>query len=73
MSDSPQDSSKPKAEHGSPTEVTWDGGKGRQPYQNQGAKEEGPPSGGDEFEAGDRGDLSGRNLDQMDQAKGTPR
>jgi hypothetical protein len=63
----------PKADHGYRNEVSWDEGKGRQPYQNQGHKEEGPPNGGDEFEAGDRGDLSGRNLDQMEQAKGTPR
>jgi hypothetical protein len=63
----------PKADHGYRNEVSWDAGKGRQPYQNQGAKEEGPPNGGDEFEAGDRGDLSGRNLDQQEQAKGTPK
>jgi hypothetical protein len=61
----------PKAEHGSRTEVNWDGGKGRQPYANQGAEESGPP-GAEEFEAGDRGDASGRNREQMERAKGTP-
>lgn len=62
----------PKADHGYRNEVSWEGGKGRQPYQNQGTQEEGPPGGGDEFEAGDRGDLSGRNQGQMDEARGTP-
>jgi hypothetical protein len=71
MSDSPRDP-RPKANHGSPSEVSWDGGRGRQPYQNQGGQEQGPPNGGDEFEAGDRGEHSGRNLEQMEQAKGTP-
>ena len=71
MSD-PLQGDAPKAEHGSRTEVNWDGGKGRQPYSNQGDKESGPPACGDEFEAGDRGEASGRNLDQLEQAKGTP-
>ena len=55
-----------KASHGYRSEV------GNQPYANQGAKEEGPAGGGDEFEAGDRGDLSGRNLDQQARAAGVP-
>jgi hypothetical protein len=67
-----QDKSGDKADHGYRNEVTWDGGTGRQPYQNQGTQEEGPPNGGDEFEAGDRGDLSGRNQGQQERAKGTP-
>lgn len=61
-----------QAEHGGRTEVNWDQGKGRQPYANQGAEEAGPAGGGDEFEAGDRGDLSGRNLEQLEQIKKMP-
>ena len=60
------------AEHGSRTEVNWKTGKGRQPYPNQEPEVAGPPNGGDEFPAGDRGDLSGRNLDQLEEAKRKP-
>ena len=49
-----------KALHGSPSEVSWDGGAGRQPYANQGAEEQGP-AGAPETEAGNRGAASGRN------------
>lgn len=62
---------KPKAEHGPSTEVTWEGGKGRQPYANQGEVEQPPPA-GTEVEAGDRGDASGRNLEQLEQVKKLP-
>lgn len=57
---------KPKAAHGTPSEVSWDGGTGRQPYANQGEEEAGEAGGGDEFPAGDRGELSGRTLEQLD-------
>lgn len=52
------------AEHGASSEVTWDGGAGRQPYANQGESE---TSTAQESEAaeGDRGELSGRNLEQQ--------
>ena len=60
-----------KAEHGAPSEVSWDSGAGRQPYANQG-KEEAPPSGGGEFSEGDRGELSGRNLEQLEEARKMP-
>jgi hypothetical protein len=60
-----------QARHGDRTEVNWDAGAGRQPYANQGSEEQGPAAGG-EFEAGDRGDLSGRNLDQLEQVKRKP-
>ena len=60
------------AEHGPRTEVNWDGGQGRQPYSNQEAEVGGPPNGGDEFAAGDRGDLSGRNLEQLEEVKKKP-
>jgi len=61
-----------QAEHGSQTEVNWDSGKGREPYPNQEPEVAGPPNGGDEFAGGDRGDLSGRNLDQLEEAKRKP-
>jgi hypothetical protein len=60
-----------KAEHGAQSEVTWDGGKGRQPYANQGPAEAAPSAGGT-FEEGDRGDLSGRNLEQLEQVRKKP-
>jgi hypothetical protein len=61
-----------KAEHGAPSEVSWETGKGHQPYANQGASEGGEPKGGDEFAEGDRGELSGRNLEQLEQVKKKP-
>jgi hypothetical protein len=60
-----------EARHGDRSEVNWDQGKGRQPYANQGQDEAGPAGGG-EFEAGDRGELSGRNLEQLEQVKKLP-
>ncbi|HVE55087.1 MAG TPA: hypothetical protein VNB23_17025 [Ramlibacter sp.] len=60
-----------KAGHGYRNEVSWDGGKGAQPYSNQGTEEQGPAT-AKEYEGGDRGDASGRNLDQLEQAKGKP-
>ena len=59
-----------KAEHGAPSEVTWQSGKGRQPYANQGVGETG--SHGGEFAVGDRGELSGRNQEQLEQVKKKP-
>ena len=61
----------PRGEHGPQTEVTWDDGKGRQPYANQG-KEELAPGSLPDIEGGDRGKSSGRNLDQLEQVKGRP-
>lgn len=60
-----------KAEHGTPTEVSWDGGKGRQPYANQGQQEAAPSAGG-EFAEGNRGELSGRNREQLEQVRKKP-
>ena len=54
-----------KAVHGSRSEVSWEGGSGRQPYANQGEEEAAPPNEGDEFEAGDRGERSGNNQEQL--------
>jgi hypothetical protein len=64
-----KDDNRPKADHGAPTEVSWDDGAGRQPYANQGDREAGEPNEG-EFAEGDRGELSGRNLEQLEQVKG---
>jgi hypothetical protein len=60
-----------QARHGGRTEVNWDGGKGRQPYANQGEEERESGAAG-EFEAGDRGDASGSNLEQAEQASRKP-
>jgi hypothetical protein len=59
-----------KAEHGAPSEVTWESGKGRQPYANQEAG--GAGSHGGEFAEGDRGELSGRNQEQLEQVRKKP-
>lgn len=61
-----------KARHGTPSEVSWDGGAGRQPYANQGEEEAEETGGGDEFPGGDRGELSGRNLEQLDEVRKKP-
>ena len=66
-----KDESQPlRAQHGYRNEVSWDGGKGRQPYTNQ--EEELPPAAARDFEGGDAGDVAGRNSEQMDQVKGKP-
>lgn len=61
----------PKAQHGTPSEVSWGDGKGRQPYANRGPVE-GEPSAAPEAESGDRGELSGRNLEQLEQVRKKP-
>lgn len=60
-----------KALHGPSTEVTWDGGRGSQPYANQGREEQGPAA-AHGHPAGNRGEASGRNQDQLEQVKGLP-
>lgn len=60
-----------QASHGRRTEVTWDGGQGRQPYANQGS-EELAPGASQEFEGGDRGDVSGHNLEQLEEVLELP-
>lgn len=58
------------AQHGPRTEVTWEGGSGRQPYANQGQQEAAEPNPiDDEVVEGNRGERSGRNLEQLEQAK----
>lgn len=60
-----------RAKHGYRNEVSWDGGKGRQPYANQGKQEEGPAT-ARETEGGNRGPASGQNLEQLEQLKRKP-
>lgn len=60
-----------QARHGDRSEVNWDGGKGRQPYANQGQEEQDTAAAG-EFEGGDRGEMSGRNLEQLEQVTQMP-
>jgi hypothetical protein len=59
-----------RAQHGYQNEVNWEGGKG-QPYANQGSEEQGPAA-ARETEAGNRGEASGRNLEQLEQLKKKP-
>lgn len=61
-----------KAEHGAQSEVTWGTGKGRQPYANQEEVGGAGASHGGEFAAGDRGELSGRNLEQLEEVRKKP-
>jgi hypothetical protein len=60
------------AEHGTPSEVSWDSGAGHQPYSNQGPVEGPPPNHDDVFPEGDRGEASGRNLEQLEEVKKMP-
>ena len=61
------------AQHGPRNEVNWEGGSGRQPYANQGPQEAAEPSPlDDEVPEGNRGERSGRNLEQLEQARRKP-
>ena len=59
------------ARHGYRNEVSWDNGKGRQPYTNQGDEEQGPAT-AREAEGGTRGDVSGRTIEQLEALKRKP-
>jgi hypothetical protein len=72
MNPTRKDPQAPGAKHGTPSEVSWDGGAGRQPYANQGDEEAAPASGSDGVSEGDRGEVSGRNLEQLEQVKKMP-
>lgn len=75
-----------RARHGYRNEVNWEGGSGRQdmpsgnpprwagrqPYANQGPMEAPSPAAGLEYPVGNRTQRSGRNLEQLEQAKGKP-
>jgi hypothetical protein len=60
-----------KAQHGPRSEVNWEGGSGRQPYANQGG-EETTESDNHEVPEGNRGESSGRNIEQLDEVKRKP-
>ena len=53
------------------SEVTWEQGRGRQPYSNQGPVEADEPGPG-EIAEGNRGEASGRNAEQLDQVRKMP-
>lgn len=61
-----------KARHGPRSEVTWEGGSGRQPYGNQEEHESAIPDGASETAEGNRGERSGRNLEQLEEARRKP-
>ena len=67
-----KDKSATEARHGAPSEVTWKDGAGRQPYTNQETPEDEEPAAAGEFSEGDRGELSGRNLEQLERVKKKP-
>jgi hypothetical protein len=60
-----------QAKHGYRNEVSWDDGKGRQPYANQGDEEQHADA-LPEPEAGNAGEAAGRNVEQLRAVKGTP-
>ena len=60
------------APHGTPTEVSWDQGEGRQPYANRKETAVDGVAAGSHFAEGDRSELSGRNQDQLEQVKQKP-
>jgi len=60
-----------RARHGYRNEVSWDNGRGRQPYSNQGDEEQGPAT-AKETEAGDAGEVAGNNVEQLDAVKRKP-
>lgn len=60
-----------RARHGYRNEVSWDGGKGRQPYANQEDGQQGPAT-AHETEGGNRGSASGRNSEQLEQIQREP-
>ena len=59
------------AEHGYRNEVSWDEGRGRQPYGNRGEVEESADA-MPEAEGGDLGEVARRNLDQLEAVKRKP-
>lgn len=61
-----------RARHGPRSEVTWEGGSGRQPYGNQEAADAPEPGAGEEVAEGNRRERSGRNLEQLEEAKRKP-
>ena len=66
-----QESEAARAQHGARSEINWEGGRGRQPYANQGPQET-TESDNREVSEGNRGEESGRNMEQLDRARGVP-
>jgi hypothetical protein len=60
-----------RARHGYRNEVSWEGGRGRQPYANQGDEELGADA-APEVEAGNAGDISGNNVEELRAVKQKP-
>jgi hypothetical protein len=60
-----------EARHGYRNEVSWDGGEGRQPYTNRGDVEQGTDA-MPEAEAGNEGEVAGRNVEQLREVKEKP-
>jgi hypothetical protein len=60
-----------QAAHGYRNEVSWEDGRGRQPYANRGETEESPDA-MPEPEAGNAGDAAGRNLEDLEAVKEKP-
>ena len=57
--------------HGYRNEVSWDEGKGRQPYANRGEVEQSPDA-MPAPEAGNAGETAGRNLEDLEEVKRKP-
>ena len=60
-----------QAQHGYRNEVSWDEGKGRQPYANRGDREQGPAA-APEYEGGNAGEVAGRNSEQLEEVQRKP-
>ena len=71
-STSPKDPQRVRAEHGARSEVSRDDGQGRQPYENQEGAPESGTGAAREVAQGDRGETSGRNLEQLEQVNRKP-
>ncbi|HEX2543278.1 MAG TPA: hypothetical protein VHL79_00270 [Ramlibacter sp.] len=56
-----------RAQHGFRNEVSWDDGKGFQPYTNQ--DEEHGPAAAHEYQGGDAGEVARRNVEQLEAVK----
>lgn len=61
-----------QARHGYRNEVNWNDGQGSQPYGNQGTEESPAPGAGAEEPEGNRGERSGRSLEQLERVKTRP-
>jgi hypothetical protein len=64
-----------QAQHGYRNEVSWDAGRGRQPYTNRGETDadiEQRPDAAGEYEGGNAGEISGNNVEQLRAVKQKP-